>query len=268
MKVTTSTRPFPFLLNLAFAIFCLGGGIWGAYDYWIAYPAIQRANDELADAKKVLSELASVIETRAKDATTAPTVVTAPSVSAEDIKRYEAAQETIRRITTEFNGEPRQLAAWDRPLQLWLWVIGCGLLGTPFFVWPLIRMKKRRWTLEENGTLLTPTGSIPLEQVAGIDMSRWCSPTGSKRSTWKAWLLTQDGARHELDDHDYKDMHLIIGFYAHRFHPDEWTSEAKRVKPLDSDVQDADGSSGPAGSDGLNAAAPGATAAAGSDGDD
>lgn len=231
MKVTTGPRAYPLLLNVAFALFCLGGALWGAYDYWIAYPAIERANVELSEAKEVISKLSAAVETREQARGAAPSLAPPVEITPEDLKRYEAAQETIRRITAEFGGEPRQLAAWDRPLQLWLWVIGCGVLGFPFFIRPIYRILTRKWELDERGTLRTPDETIPLDSVTGIDMNRWCSATGSKRSTWKAWLLTKDGKRHELDDHDYRDMHRIIGFYAHRFHPEDWTLEAKRVKP-------------------------------------
>lgn len=269
MKVRTSARPFPFFLNLGFALFCLGGALWGAYDYWIAYPAIERAYLEHREATGVLAELGERVKARATEAASAPSVVTPPTISEEDIRRYEEAQATIQRIEAEFKGQPRQLAAWDRPLQLWLWVIGCGVLGLPFFVWPLYRMSTRRWQLDEDGTLRTPTAVIPLDQVTGIDMSRWCAPTGSKRSTWKAWLLTKDGVRHELDDHDYKDMHLIIGFYASRFDPETWKADAKRVKPLDDGATSSDGTDAPADEgDGAGSGSGSAAASNGSSGDD
>ncbi len=232
MKVTTSFRRGPFALNLAFAIFCLVGALWGAYDYWIWYPALERAGREIEDARAVMKE----VEAAAGTAPGAPGAsggasppLSSRPLSEAETRRYEEARATVARITAEHNGEPRKLAAYDRPLQLWLWVIGCGVLGLPYFIWPLVRMLRRRWTLEEDGTLRTPWRTIPFDQVQTIDMSRWCSPTGSKRSTWKAWLVLADGSREELDDHDYRDMHLIIGFYAHRFHPEEWTEEAKRV---------------------------------------
>lgn len=251
MKVTTSFRRGPFALNLAFALFCLVGALWGAYDYWVAYPAIERANVELAEAQGVKSEIEARLAKSSGSASPAGAAPNATSpgaaaggggaaLSEADRRAYEQANETITRIFAQFNGEPRKLAAYDRPLQLWLWVIGCGVLGVPFFVWPLIRMTRRTWTLEEDGTLRTPKQTIPLEQVADIDMSRWCALTGSKRSTWKAWLVLKDGRREELDDHDYLDMHKIIGFYAHRFHPDAWTELAKRVESEEGDEVAAD----------------------------
>lgn len=222
MKVRTGAKPFPLLLNLCFGLFCLGGAIWGAYDYWVAYPAIEQRHVAYQAAKEVDAEIQKLTASRA--------------ATPEEVRRLTEARETIARLEREAGGVPQQLAAWDRPLQLWLWVIGCGVLGVPFFVWPIARMLSRRWELSEDGTLRTPKETIPIDAVEGIDMSRWCSPTGSKRSTWKAWLVTKDGRRHELDDHDYARMHLIIGFYAHRFHPDEWTEIAKRVKAPDADA--------------------------------
>jgi len=244
MKVKTGPKPYPLILNSAFALFCLGGAIWGAYDYWVAYPAIERANAELTEARSVFTELGAADEERERARVSAPSVVKPVEITSDDLRRYEQAQETIRRITAEHGGEPRQLAAWDRPLQLWLWVIGCGVLGFPFFIRPIYRILTRKWELDDDGTLRTPNTTITLDQVSGIDMSRWCSPTGGKRSTWKAWLLTSDDARHELDDHDYSGMHLIIGFYAQRYYPEEWTAEAKRVKPLEPTEPEADADSG------------------------
>jgi len=39
-----------------------------------------------------------------------------------------------------------------------------------------------------------------------------------------------------LDDHLYKDLHLIIGQLAHHFDPEQWTEDARPVKkPTDTD---------------------------------
>ena len=59
-------------------------------------------------------------------------------------------------------------------------------------------------------------------------------------------VVTSDGKRIVLDDHDFKNMHLIIGAIAHGFMPDIWTAEGKRVgeqtpnqEPVDSANQNA-----------------------------
>jgi len=255
MKVTTSFRRGPFAINLAFAVFCLVGAIWGAYDYWVAYPRIEQAGLEREEAMKTKQQLEELTGVSAPASGGAPIVGRA--LTDDETRRYDEAKATIKRIEDEFGGAPRKLAAYDRPLQLWLWVIGCGLLGFPFFVWPMIRMVRRKWTLEEDGSLRTPWRTIPLDQVETIDMSRWCAPTGSKRSTWRAWLVLKDGHREELDDHDYLDMHRIIGFYASRFHPEQWTAEAKRVKTAEEVEAEAEGTD-PDASDAPEEAASGA----------
>ncbi|MBM4112807.1 MAG: hypothetical protein FJ253_05440 [Phycisphaerae bacterium] len=228
MKVRTSFRRGPFAINLGFALFCLVGAVWGAYDYWVAYPAIDQANRELESARKVRTDIEAKLTPAGGSGSAAGS--SAALLSQEDRVAYEQADETLKRIYAEYGGEPPKLAAYDRPLQLWLWVIGCGVLGAPFFAWRLIRMTRCVWTLDDDGTLVTPTSTIPLDEVVDIDMNRWCSLTGGKRSTWKAWLVLKDGRRETLDDHDYRDMHKIIGFYAYRFHPQAWTEDAKRVE--------------------------------------
>ena len=100
--------------------------------------------------------------------------------------------------------------------------------------------------LQENGTLITPEGTFSKAQISEIDMSRWCAKEGDRRSTWTATVVTSDGKRIVLDDHDFKNMHLIIGAIAHGFMPDIWTAEGKRVgeqtpnqEPVDSANQNA-----------------------------
>ena len=68
-----------------------------------------------------------------------------------------------------------------------------------------------------------------MDQIVEIEMNRWCAKEGDRRSTWTATVVTTDGKRIVLDDHDFKNMHLIIGAIAHRMMPDTWTPEAKRV---------------------------------------
>jgi hypothetical protein len=126
---------------------------------------------------------------------------------------------------------PNKPAAYDRPMQFWLYIVGCGVLGVPSFLWPVIRTIRRMYRLDDDGTLHTPDGPIDGHQIVDIDMSRWCSSSGDRRSTWTAKAVLRDGRKVLLDDHDYKNMHLIIGAIAHRLYPDQWTPEAKRIAP-------------------------------------
>ena len=103
-------------------------------------------------------------------------------------------------------------------MQLWLYIVGCGVLGTPFFVWNLIVMPRAaaKWRLNEDGSLDTPEGAIPADQIANLDMSRWMAKS-------IATIETSDGRSIKLDDYKFRNMDLMIGALAQRFAPGEWT---------------------------------------------
>ena len=143
--------------------------------------------------------------------------------------QWNAAKKVVEEITRRNDGAPTKPSPYDRTLQLWLYIIGCGVLGPPFFVWPIVQIARKQFVLEDDGTLRTPTGTFSAAQIVDIDMSRWCAKEGDRRSTWTAHVVTSDGKRILLDDHDFKNMHLIIGAIAHGFMPDIWTAEGKRV---------------------------------------
>ena len=92
-----------------------------------------------------------------------------------------------------------------------------------------MQIARKQFVLEDDGTLRTPTGTFSAAQIVDIDMSRWCAKEGDRRSTWTAHVVTSDGKRILLDDHDFKNMHLIIGAIAHRLMPDKWTDHAKNA---------------------------------------
>jgi len=123
-------------------------------------------------------------------------------------------------------------STYDRPMQ-WLFII-CLPFGLYYF-WVYWKMSKRAraYRLEDDGTLSTPEGTWSADHVVDIDMSRWVAKTGNARSTWTAKLILDDETSLLLDDYIYQDMHLIIGTYAHRFYPQDWTPLAKRVKNED-----------------------------------
>ncbi|MCP3858835.1 MAG: hypothetical protein GY704_04225 [Phycisphaeraceae bacterium] len=80
------------------------------------------------------------------------------------------------------------------------------------------------WRLEEDGTLVTPDGSFPADQITDIDMSVWMKKSIAR--------VEVEGPTEPivLDDYEYENVYLIVGALAHRFHPDAWTDEAKPVK--------------------------------------
>ena len=215
MAIRTTIQPFVLWRNAIFAILCLAFGLWGWYDYSIKIPNSEADCLAFDQAKEISKKLETLSATM-------------PLNNAQTVE-FVAAKKTIDEITTRNSGAPTKPSQYDRTMQMWLYIIGCGLLGTPFFVWPIVQTLKKKYVLQDDGTLLSPQGTFTVDQIAEIDMSRWCAKEGDRRSTWTATVVTTDGKRIVLDDHDFKNMHLIIGAIAHRMMPDTWTPEAKRV---------------------------------------
>lgn len=213
MAIQTSIQPFTLWRNIGFGALCLVFALWGWYDYEYKIPR------EIADLQ-AYTELGNAIAEFEKKG----------DLNEEDSKTLAQKKAEKSAISRRYgNGTPPAHAFYDRPLQLWLYIVGCGVLGVPMFAWPLIRTSMRPYRLDDKGVLHTPDGVYGPEEIVDIDMSRWCSPTGDRRSTWTAKAKLRNGKTLLLDDHDHRNMHRIIGALAHRFHPTEWTPEAKRV---------------------------------------
>jgi hypothetical protein len=216
MPIVTSIQPFTLWRNTGFAGLCLVFAIWGWYDYAVKIPRLETDSAAYQAAKDTRSNLEKAAETA--------------ELRPEQITQLEEARKVLDDIKDRYgNAVPSKPQAYDRQVQLWLYIVGCGVLGVPMFMWPILKTRSNPYRLEDDGTLHTPKGVIRPDEVADIDMSRWCSPTGDRRSTWTAKLILKDGRKVLLDDHDHRNMDLIIGAYAHRLHPDQWTSNAKRV---------------------------------------
>ena len=216
MAIQTTIQPFTLWRNLGFAMLCAVFAVWGWYDYEYKIPRLEKDSSAYIAAKDTRAALEKAAE--------------AAPLNAEQLKQMDEAKAVLADIKDRYGSAvPNKPAAYDRPMQLWLYIVGCGVLGVPMFVWPIVRTRRNPYRLDDDGTLHTPKGVVRPDEVEDIDMSRWCSPTGDRRSTWTAKLLLKDGRKVLLDDHDHRGMHLIIGAYAHRLHPDQWTPEAKRV---------------------------------------
>lgn len=216
MAIQTTIQPFTLWRNLGFAALCAIFAVWGWYDYEIKIPRLEQDSAAFLAAKDTRAALEKAAESS--------------PLNEAQLKQMEEAKAVLADIKDRYgSGVPSKPSTYDRPMQLWLYVVGCGVLGVPSFLWPVVRTSRRSFRLDDDGTLHTPDEAIPASQIVDIDMSRWCSPTGDRRSTWTAKVVLQDGRRILLDDHDHRNMHLIIGAIAHRLHPNEWTSEAKRV---------------------------------------
>jgi hypothetical protein len=244
MAIQTSIKKSFIYWNLLYLVLCGGLGAWGAYDYWVTIPereeaverygelmgefaslelrgqyeqlAAKRAQNALTeDERTALKELEQTL--RDAGMTSAP-----PPLSDADKERYSEIKQIL---TVDFeNTQPEPPASYDRWVNLWVYVVGTGILGTPYFVWRLISRRGQTWRLEDDGSLSTPEGTYPADAIEGIDMSVWMKKSIAK-------VHVRDRAEPVvLDDYEYQDAYRIIGTLAHQFHPDEWTEDAKPVK--------------------------------------
>ena len=130
------------------------------------------------------------------------------------------------------NTAPEPPASYDRWVNFWIYFVGTGILGTPWFVWKLFSRRGQTWRLEDDGSLSTPDGVFGRDEIDDIDMSIWM-----KKSIAKVEIKDRSEPI-VLDDYEYADVYLIVGALASRFHPDEWTEEAKPIKEGGDDEED------------------------------
>lgn len=204
----------------AYGILSLVLAVWGAYDYWVRIPDHERDFALFASNKEVFDQL------EAKAATTA--------LTEGEIRSYSEAKEVLSSFK---DSTPEPVPAYDRPLQLWVYIIGCGVLGVPWLVFEIVRLRKQRLELDNDGTLTFNGLSLTGEQIQSIDMSRWMSKS-------IATVHGTNGERVKIDDYHLQDAHLIIGRIANRFTPDMWNLDATRVKPPEEVVAASDASGG------------------------
>lgn len=248
MAIQTSIKRSFFYWNLVYLVLCGGLGAWGAYDYWVTIPNKYAAVAEyegLAEEQRELEARSEFFTLRNKLRTGAatdddkarleelrgmPADVKVP-LTDEDRTRYEAINEIL---LVEFENTPPQMpASYDGWVNFYVYFIGCGVLGAPWFLWKLFSRRGLSWSLEDDGTLVTPDGAFPADQITDIDMSIWMKKSIAR--------VEVEGETEPivLDDYEYENVYLIVGTLAHRFHPDAWTDEAKPVK--DDESVDEDG---------------------------
>jgi hypothetical protein len=205
MPLETKVRTSLTIKNLVVALVCLGFGAWGWYDYAIVIPQERQDYADFTAAEKTRSELEIV-------ARTGP-------LSDEQKQQYKDAEATLTRFKEEKPSEP---ASYDDDIQLWVYIVGCGMLGTPYFLWAQWKLMRRRYRLDDDGTLHTPEGSFVAVQLADVDMSIWMEKS-------IATVVTTDGKRIGLDDYQYQGIEDIVAVLAERFHPGQWTSDARPI---------------------------------------
>jgi hypothetical protein len=125
---------------------------------------------------------------------------------------FEATQDSLDQI-----GTVTAPGKYDRVTQ---WAFIACLPFAPYFFWAYFVARRRRYTLDDDGTLHTPAGAWATDEISDIDMSRWMAKS-------IAWVVHRDGTRVKLDDYKYKGLHRIVGAIASRLYPDDWDEDAR-----------------------------------------
>lgn len=216
MSVISTARKSRVIWLVAYGILSIVLGFWGAYDYWVRIPKHELDYAAFSKTKEVFDRLEKQSATK--------------SLSASEITEYEAAK---TEIASYKDGAPEPVPAYDRPLQLWVYVIGCGVLGAPWCFWGLIKLRRQRLELDADGSLITGDrrGEIRLsqEQIKSIDMSKWMSKS-------IAIVHGTGGEQIKLDDYMMQNAHLIIGRIANRFEPEVWNTDGTKCKPAEEEA--------------------------------
>ena len=208
MAFESRIRPRQIWFTVGYAALCAALGVWGAYDYWVSIPRLEAEFAEYQSAAARVKHYAD------------RSVPGAPRLTAQEESDYQQAREVVNRYAS---GAPTPVAFYDRPLQLWVYMIGCGIVGTGWCVLSLARTASRTFRLDDDGVLHAGARMISRDDVTGIDMGRWMAKS-------IATVKVRNGAPVVLDDYKYSGLHLIVGTYAHRFDPQVWNADATLVK--------------------------------------
>jgi hypothetical protein len=222
MAVETSLQPRQKWWNILYAVICGGLALWGAYDYWVTIPRREEAVRQYDAAAARFEEL------EAKTRPPAPGG-TGGTLTAAEVEEYKQAKAVVDK------GKPVAPQAYDRPVQMYLYIIGCGVLGVPWFLWQWVAVAGKKYRLEENGTLVTPGGQpIAASDIEDIDMTKWMSKS-------IATVKARGGRTVVLDDYKFRNTHLIVGAIASRLYPDAWTSDARDLAKIRAQEAEAGG---------------------------
>jgi len=204
MAIQTKIQPRQTIQNICYGLICLGFGIWGWYDYSIKIPNAEAAFHEYTAAADRKSALEGLIAQRA--------------LTDAEKAEYGTVQSTL----AKYKEKPAEPAAYDRPVQLWLYIVGCGVLGAPWFAFAQWNLSRSRFRLDDDGGFECSHGKFTAAQVVGIDMSRWMLKS-------IAVVELEGGRRITLDDYKYKGVEDIVAHFAQRFEPGKWTSDARPI---------------------------------------
>lgn len=213
MAIETRIQPRQTIQNVAYGVLCLGLGLWGWYDYSVKIPNAEAAFQEYTTAEKSKSELEALARTT--------------TLTDAQREQYKLSESTL----AKYKEKPAEPAAYDRAVQLWLYIVGCGVLGVPWFAYAQWNLSRRRYRLGDDGSFAAPEGNFSADQITGIDMSRWMSKS-------IAVIKADGGVEIRLDDYQYKGVEDIVAHFAARFEPGKWTSDARPIgDPKSRDTQ-------------------------------
>jgi hypothetical protein len=205
MPLETRIRPSMTAKNLVFAVVCIGLAVWGWYDYAIQIPKERADFAAFTAAERTNSEIDAASRTR----------------SLTDAERQQAKD--ARAVLDRFKeAKPSEPSSYDDDIQLWVYIVGCGVLSAPYFIWAQWKLTRRRFRLDDDGTLHAPEGTFAADQLADIDMARWMEKS-------IATVVSTSGTRIDMDDFLYKGVEDIVAVLAARFHPGQWTSDARPI---------------------------------------
>lgn len=203
MAIETRIQPRQTIQNIAYAILCFGFGIYGWYDYSIAYPAQDARYAQWEAYKATKDEIVAIdVEKRSPE---------------QRAKLAEAMQ-----FIDQTKEAPTKREDWDYFVQIWIFVVGTGVIGTPWFVWTQWQLSRRKFRLDDDGGFHASEGSFAAASITGIDMSRWMTKS-------IAVVEVEGGRRITLDDYKYKGVEDIVAHFAQRFEPGKWTSDARPI---------------------------------------
>ena len=205
MAIETRIQKRQTIQNVAYLVICLILGLWGWYDYAVKIPALEAAFREFVTAEDTRTKLEKLA------------LVT--PLNAEQRVEFNQARELLEQ---KYKEKPAEPAVYDRAVQLWLYIVGCGVLGVPWFAFAQWNLSRNRYRLNDDGSFESGTTKISAEQLTGINLSRWMSKS-------IAQVQTADGRKIDLDDYKYKGVEDIVAVLAARFHPGEWTSDARPI---------------------------------------
>ncbi|MCL4197756.1 MAG: hypothetical protein KJZ69_09725 [Phycisphaerales bacterium] len=196
------------------AIF-FGFGCWGVYDGWVAWPRQAAAWKEYQEFRNLEDKrLASPGET----------------LMGEEYRRWDA-------LRTKYPKAPRERSDLDVSFQQYLIVPVCFGVSALFLITWMISAR-RRYTYNDDGSLIAPEGAFRADEMTGIDMTRWMSKSIAMLEI--AGGPKGGGKAVKLDAWIYAGLEEVIETLNRRFHPEEYRPASDEPPQETADADGAD----------------------------